>query len=214
MTRLLLCDVTSLENPELFGALYDNASSRRREIADSFRFARDRILSIGAAALLDAGLRCYGLREKDMSYGSTCCGKPFFPDAPGIHFNISHSSSKVAVAFSDSEVGCDIEEMTSPDLDVAKRFFSRDEYEDVISREDPEWRSREFFRIWTLKESYLKATGTGLSVPPESFSVSESLGGFSLKSPFSFDGYACALCCRPEAESPRVGYINLQDLTL
>ena len=208
MIKLLLADVLPLDNPAVYDLLYDSASSERRAAADSFRFRKDRNLSLGAAALIDRGLGAFGFREKDMSYGRTAYGKPFFRNAPGIHFNISHSSTKVAVAFSDSEVGCDIEEITDIDLAVAERFFNRDEYEAIMSLKDEE-RCSAFFRCWTMKESYMKATGMGMSLPPGSFSVFREIPGYSFLTPDSFAGYACALCCNPDNGVPEIERVAL-----
>lgn len=208
MTRLLLADVLPLQDPAFFAELYGNASCERRKIADSFRFMKDRMLSIGAAALLDTGLRAFGLRERDMSYGRAEYGKPFFLNAPDIHFNISHSSTKVAVALSDSEIGCDIEEVGSFDPDVAKMSLSREEYEAVMAGESPDARCAAFFRYWTLKESYMKATGRGLSLPPGSFSIL-GVEGFVFMTPHSFEGYECALCYKPGSGTPEVTEIKL-----
>ena len=184
MIRLLLTDVLPLEDPAVYASLYDMASSERRRAADSFRFMKDRRLSIGASALLDAGLREFGLRERDMTYGRSEHGKPFFMNATDIHFNISHSGTKVAVVFSDREVGCDIEEAFAATLpaksaeqeaakclEMAGRFFSRQEYLAVKAVDSPSERVRTFYRCWTLKESYMKATGLGMALAPDSFSV-------------------------------------------
>lgn len=237
MIRLLLADVLPLEDPAAYSHLYDMASSGRRRAADSFRFMKDRRLSVGASALLDAGLREFGLRERDMSYGRSEYGKPFFLNAPDIHFNISHSATKVAVAFSDREVGCDIEEVADIELKVAERFLSKDEYLAIKARNKTEDRNEAFFRYWTLKESYMKATGLGLALAPDSFSVrsvADKVGdvssiiqagepstnhdavsgdlpdsGFSLLVPDSFSGYTCALCFRHECGVPEVEHVSL-----
>lgn len=294
MTRLLLADVLPLENPAAYAFLYGMASSERKRAADSFRFMKDRMLSVGAAALLDAGLREFGLRERDMTYDRSEHGKPFFLNAPDIHFNISHSASKVAVAFSDREVGCDIEKafaaglsahsveqeaaaFSSGDvkeafaaglsaqsaekeaakcLEMARRFFSREEYLAVKAAESPSECIRTFYRCWTLKESYMKATGLGLSLAPDSFSVAalctggscsllrhtgcldclspttvdvgdvgdscflrqtgcldclshKVADGFVFYTVDSFEGYECALCCRPEAGVPELEFVRL-----
>lgn len=215
MTKLLLSDVQPLDDPAVFGRLYANASPERRRAADSFRFRKDKSLSIGAAALLDRGLIAIGLREKDMRYGRNRYGKPFFPDMPRIHFSISHSSTKVAVAFSDAPVGCDIEQVADIDLAVAERFFSRVEYEALMGMM-PRERTKAFFRYWTLKESYMKAAGLGLRLPTESFSVYPGqdsrasadgnlpLKEFELLSVESFEGYECALCRHPEENVPKI----------
>lgn len=207
MTFLLLADVSPLEDSALYDALYEGASLERRSVADSFRFRKDRNLSIGAAALLDIGLSIFGLREKDMTYGRNAYGKPYFLNAPEIRFNISHSGSMVAVAFSGREVGCDIEDVVDADIALAGRFFSRDEYEELLAEKDSDRRNRAFFRLWTMKESYMKAKGMGLSLPPESFSVNK-IKDFSFLSPDIVEGYGCALCYSPDEGIPEVKFIS------
>lgn len=220
MTKLLLADVTSLDNDALYEHYYLAASSHRRSLADSFRFRKDRNLSIGAAALLDSGLRSLGIRECDMVYGSMENGKPFFKNLTDIHFNISHSCSKVAVAFSDGDIGCDIEHIADIEMDVAESFFSKSEYQSIISRNGHDERIKSFFRYWTLKESYMKATGMGMFLKSDSFTISSgSDGSFSVSggpdsdfvfiTPVSFVGYDCALCYRPKGGHPEVEFVNL-----
>ena len=80
-------------------------------------------------------------------------------------FNIAHSGGLVACAFSwTHEVGVDIEDRqrASLDIDLVARCCSPSEAADVFARGDG-WRDR-FLQYWTLKESYLKARGFGISV--------------------------------------------------
>ena len=193
MTRLYLADTGPLCDQEVYGRLYENASPERRAKADSFKFLKDRRLSIAAAALLDSGLSVFGLREKDMEYGFNEYGKPFFLNAPEVHFSLSHSGTKVAVAFSDSEVGCDIEQIEDIEMDVAKNFFHPEEYAFVLCQASEQERLDAFYRIWTLKESYMKATGKGMSLSPVAFSVFQDLD-LDFLAPDSFEGYKCAVC--------------------
>lgn len=216
MTRLLLADATPLNDIAVYSELYGNASLERRARADSYRFQKDRNLSIAAAALLDIGLASFGLREKDMAYGRTAEGQPLFINAPHIHFSISHSENKVAVAFSDGDVGCDIELMSDIGMDVAERFFCRQEYEEIIALQGAEERIRAFYRCWTLKESYMKAKGKGMGLPPDSFRISGGTvfgnvpdSGFVFLSPDSFAGYECALCCRPDSGTPKIEIVSV-----
>lgn len=100
-------------------------------------------------------------------------GKPFIEGNP-IFFNLSHSNGCVVVAISKAvELGVDVEYLEGDhDFDaLIARFFSMDErraYE-AFSQND---RREAFFRAWTRKEAYLKATGLGLSFPLNQFSVS------------------------------------------
>ncbi|MDR0883575.1 MAG: 4'-phosphopantetheinyl transferase superfamily protein [Oscillospiraceae bacterium] len=92
-------------------------------------------------------------------------GKPYFVDAPGFHFNLSHSGAALALAVSDTPIGVDVERLRAPDFRIARRNFAPDEA--AFVGED----AQRFFQIWTQKEAYLKYTGDGLSRPLASFSV-------------------------------------------
>ena len=57
------------------------------------------------------------------------------------------------------------------DLNVAKRFFSETEYDFLSGKNTEEEKTVSFYRIWTLKESYVKALGEGLSIPLNAFDI-------------------------------------------
>lgn len=102
-------------------------------------------------------------------YRKTVKGKPYIPDS-FVHFNVSHSGEWVVLAVADVEVGIDIEVLREVNYRVATRFFSTEEndlLEQVIGNEKLEL----FFDFWTLKESYLKLLGTGLTKSLSSFSI-------------------------------------------
>ena len=48
------------------------------------------------------------------------------------------------------------------------RFFSDDEYKYILAGQED--RISRFYDLWTLKESYIKYVGKGLSIPLDSFS--------------------------------------------
>ncbi|AMR06080.1 4'-phosphopantetheinyl transferase family protein [Bacillus thuringiensis] len=85
-------------------------------------------------------------------------------------FNISHSKDWVVCIFDNQEVGVDIEQMDKVNLDLVKSYFSQTEYEDLIILPEP-MRTKYFFNLWTLKESYIKCIGTGLNCPLNSFTI-------------------------------------------
>lgn len=142
--------------------------------------------------LFREGLRSIGLNEDASRFTSdqievSSFGKPFFRDIPRAHINLSHSGKYIACAFSDVEIGLDLQECTGPHTDVlrlAKRFFTNEEHEALLSVSgDDEPRQKEvFFRLWAIKEAYLKYIGCGLrgelnSFLPDPLPLQKNLSG-------------------------------------
>ncbi len=107
-------------------------------------------------------------------FGSRSQGKPFVsePAAPQVcHFNLTHTHDLAAIAVSTlGPVGLDVEWLArrGPEIGLAQRFFAESEYQDIIRQPEHE-RHRRLLMYWTLKESYIKAEGWGLSVGLDSF---------------------------------------------
>lgn len=81
----------------------------------------------------------------------------------GIHFSLSHSRNRVAVALAASPCGVDIEHAHAIDtLRIAERYFAAPETAWLRTRDTTEMQ-RDFFRLWTLKEAAVKALGQGLA---------------------------------------------------
>ena len=144
----------------------------RREKIGKFKYEQDKLLCLGAGLLLEYGLKRYGLTEREAAFSYGEHGKPYLADHPGIRFNLSHSGNMVMAAFSGSEVGCDIERQTPARLDVAERFFAKKEFTALKNAASDKERDMMFGRLWVLKESFLKATGEGVSLPMDSFCFS------------------------------------------
>ncbi len=179
-------DVNNLNDDLLFKKYYDNTSNTRKNKIDRLEYREDKNLSLGASILIDFGLKKFGLNEYNMQYGELKCGKPYFFNKPSIFFNVSHSYDKVMVTFSDTEIGCDIERIKTIDLNIAKRFFCEKEYNYIISKNNQYEIENSFFKIWTVKESFAKLKGEGLSLKFNSFNL-QFLDGI-IKSTQNFDG--------------------------
>ncbi|MDR0544439.1 MAG: 4'-phosphopantetheinyl transferase superfamily protein [Odoribacteraceae bacterium] len=106
-------------------------------------------------------------------------GKPYVAGAESAHFNISHSGEFVAAAFSNKEVGIDIERRGRVRLDVAARFFHPEEVAALLAIPE-ERRARQLTDYWAIKESFLKYLGTGLSRPLSTFRVHMEKAGVFL----------------------------------
>lgn len=110
-----------------------------------------------------------GMEREKIQFAHTPLGKPYIKDAP-VHFNISHAGDWMLCAISSEEVGIDIEKIGKTDYQIARRMFHPDEYQEMKPYSILE-RRKVFYEYWTMKESYVKYTGTGLSVPLNSFCV-------------------------------------------
>lgn len=102
----------------------------------------------------------------------TAEGKPYLGDSNILHFNASHSSNMFVVTFSDSPVGIDVEFVRPlPDLDsVALDICSETEY-NYFNHLPGQDQLRYFFKLWSVKESFLKLTGSGLLKDPRGITI-------------------------------------------
>ena len=179
MTHIYYLDVSmpgySDEEKESFlEKLKPRLHPERRKKLEQIRFLNDRLCSAGAGILFAAGLAEAGVHADDIRIGYRGNRKPYLPDVPDVHFNLSHSGERVMAVFSDHEVGCDIERVVKARMRVARRFFHKDEQamlDQLIASGRENEASELFYRYWTLKESVLKVTGEGIRLPMNAFCI-------------------------------------------
>lgn len=100
-------------------------------------------------------------------------GKPQLLDHRHLWFNLSHSADLALVAVSETgEVGVDVEQVRPvPEMrGVAESHFAVEEQAALWGTSDSE-RLATFYRIWTRKEAYVKATGVGIGPALARFAV-------------------------------------------
>ena len=204
--RLFAAEVTALEDERNFARALASVDERRREKVLRLRRAEDRRLSICAGLLLREGLRLCGAPE-GLRIAEGEHGKPYFPDAPQWHFSLSHSGRYALCAIGDAEVGCDIEKTGAANIELARRFFHPDEVRELESDPSPE----AFCRMWTRKESFVKATGEGLARRMDSFStIPDEVEGLRISSFADIDGYWCSVCAEASTEKIRIEQVEIK----
>lgn len=164
MLRVFYADIRDL--PDEAGKLA--LSAYRKEKLLRQKNAHNRRQGIGAELLLIEAIRSLG-REISMplSIQAGGGGKPSLNDGM-VFFNLSHSGNYALCAISDQELGADVQVNSTYRADLASRFFSLEEQQYLQRASDPD---DAFARLWTLKESYIKAKGEGLRIPLQSFTV-------------------------------------------
>jgi len=146
--------------------------------ADRFVFSRDRnrwIVAHGALRRL-LGRYC-GQDPRAIAFDVGPRGKPMIarrsaPDAT-IAFNLAHSHDRALLAVArDREVGVDVECVRNDfdPLPIAREFFFGAELAAIHATAADHQRDA-FFRYWVAKEAVLKAHGSGLALPLDSFCV-------------------------------------------
>jgi len=156
-------------DPRRDGAL----STTERTRADRFLTPRDRLRFRRGRGLLRAILGRYLDEDParlEFEYGPR--GKPELAGAR-LRFNLSHSRDLLLVAVTaKSRVGVDVDQVRPvADLDrIARRFFSAAENA-ALASVPPAHRLEAFFRCWTGKEAFIKATGGGFSVSLSGFDI-------------------------------------------
>lgn len=132
-----------------------------------------------AHRLLRECLKSYGINYNESTpIVKGRYGKPMLEEHPEIHFNLSHGDGIAACIINDRECGIDCERIREFSPNILKRVFSGQEQEFFGSVPDDE-KNAAFFRIWTLKEAYIKAIGMGLSFPMNKAEFILSDNGFS-----------------------------------
>jgi 4'-phosphopantetheinyl transferase len=146
-----------------------------RERHGKFVFEKDRRRYLVTRSLVRYVLSRYvPIRPADWRFKVTAFGRPFIinphPAVSGLTFNISHSDQVALLGVTrEGRLGIDIEDLRrNVPLDIAGSFFSSGEVRQLRSLPIASQPPR-FLDFWTLKESYIKARGEGLSLPLDKF---------------------------------------------
>ena len=166
MNEVLWMYADAVSDPETFRRAFDSMPFERRQKIRSFRFERDRQLSLCAGLLLCEGLKRAGVPNAGIAYGPY--GKPYLRDRDDVFFNLSHGGRIAAIAVSDKPVGIDVEPIRPFGEDVLRRVFLPEELAAAPGCD----RERFYTVLWTVKESIMKLFGTGLSLDPADIRVS------------------------------------------
>jgi 4'-phosphopantetheinyl transferase len=180
---------TDGETPEMIERCRALLTDDEREAENRFRMDDVRRRWRWTRAMVRCVLSHYGnVPPHAWRFRRTALGKPELIGPAGalphgnvgpLRFNLAHSGRMIVCAVTDAgQIGVDVEQIRARRRmrELARRFFAPDELA-WLDGQPAARRPEAFFRLWTLKEAYLKARGTGLSMSLSGFAVSPGAEG-------------------------------------
>jgi 4'-phosphopantetheinyl transferase len=168
----------------------------------AYRFRIDAVRHLTGVGLAAMALAEYGGVNGSTRLHKDPGGKPFFlTDGERVEFSISHSGDYVVCMMSAGPLGVDVEWIRPMDGELAG-FFLPEEQRYLEGLPVAE-RNRGFFTLWTMKESYCKALGSGIvdglevAMLDAEGRLRSSLNGWRIETVNAFAGYSLAFCARP-----------------
>lgn len=152
--------------------LYSTIDLERKYIIDRMINKKDKLrMLMGEILIRTIITKELGIKNKFINFDRTRYGKPYLNEYSKFNFSISHSGDFVLCAIDEKSIGIDIEEIKYIRYEeIYKRYFTISEVK-YITKTDHFLKQNKFYEIWTLKESYIKCCGRGLSIDLKSFSI-------------------------------------------
>jgi 4'-phosphopantetheinyl transferase len=220
MSELYALNIADLDESHL-SLLKSNVSDQRRNRVETLYNSEKAKQQLVSESLIRMVVR-KEMGMKEIGFGACPHGKPFIVGLPNFYYNLSHSGEWVVCATDRAPIGIDIEMVRPVNIDLARLYFSTAEYRSLIGKTEPE-KNRLFFDLWTLKESYIKAKGGGLTIPLDSFTIYSEQGRIRV---LSQDGpeevffkryelglsYRVSVCACNDDFSVGIALVDLDDL--
>lgn len=179
MIQTYLLDSSALPDPLDVPEKLHTLARERVEKIYRIKHLDTRKQSFGAGLLLDYALRrqlgtAHPYPLAFNFYGKPVCGQAVFNLSHTEHFAIVSIWEKTVLEEMEAElsIGCDIEPVRMYQPKIARRFFTENEYA-CLETVEKQMQDEQFCRYWTRKESVIKMTGLGMSMPIDLFDISQ-----------------------------------------
>ena len=217
--RVYILDVSVLKDGEKFRYWYEKMPDYRKEKIDKMKPANSKRLSLGAGILFYKGLKELGLESDAVKIRLGENEKPYIDGEEGVFFNLSHSGNIAVAAFSDKEVGIDIEKIKSFKDSLVEYVFDEKEISSVKKLvEKQKGKSIDSYcadnnsaignefnslytGLWTMKESLMKYNGKGISMNPKKIVIEDGCASYEGKklenlhfTRFEYEDYHISVC--------------------
>lgn len=155
----LIKNIDSYDNNRLFSFLKHIRPNKRKRIQNYSNIKRKKQAILGEILLAELLKKYYHIDYKNCLIKENKNGKPYITNY-NLYFNISHCNNIVICALSRNEIGVDIEKIRTINLNTISYFANKKEQEYIFSNSDQIYKRA--FKIYTLKEAYLKLLGSSI----------------------------------------------------
>lgn len=215
--------ITNKPDHYQFNQLLSKIKEEKAKKILKYHFQDDSLRSLYGELILIYGLKyIYNINYQDIDISQNSYGKPYLVSDIPIYYNLSHSGEWAVCAFHNKNIGIDVEQIQDIDFNIANRFFASSESESLLLKTGIQ-KKKHFFDLWTLKESYIKYKGKGLSIPLDSFSFdihqTISLNSTEESAPLFFkqyelnDQYKVSVCSESSIFPDSLKYLDISDLS-
>ncbi len=168
--HIWLVDPTTVTDADLLACYHELLSRDENAKWQRYRFDKDKHQHLVTRALIRTTLSRYepSIAPQDWRFELNAHGKPLIANSLSrpLHFNLSHTQNLAALAVTRcAPIGIDVEKIKAVEQvrGLAERCFADGEIAFVFSGDKAAVMER-FFKLWTLKEAYIKAHGCGMSL--------------------------------------------------
>ncbi|MCQ2796120.1 MAG: 4'-phosphopantetheinyl transferase superfamily protein [Bacilli bacterium] len=190
MLKVYYAKIDPLYNQEKYLAYYQALPKTRQKRTDNYVDAEDRMRSVAAFTLLLKLLNDNKVSYQNDDFKIDQYGKLYLVNSD-VYLNLSHSGSYVIAAISDAPVGVDVEhiEKNHKIKELIKYVLDNKEIEEFSKSKN---QIKDFYLMWTKKESYTKCIGKGLSAGMNTININK-IKDFHFKC-FDKENHQFAIC--------------------
>lgn len=137
--EIVVLEVPAIIDTKDYNMLLSLVSNEKRSKINRFRLVKDAYRALlGDALIRTAIMSRLGVPNESITFNYNEYGKPTLARCEGLHFNLSHSGDWIVAFISTYEVGIDVEEVRSIDMNIASSYFAKEEYRDLLAKSEGE----------------------------------------------------------------------------
>ena len=212
MVYIYAADARNLKDPKKYPERMKSLSAKDQNEILSSRYSQKRIQYLGLALLLK---EIFPRHKLPVTASLTDIHES--PAFENLHISFSFAKNIIICAISEKEVGCDIRKIEEAPHNLPTNYFSKLE-RNYLKSFQSQYFNEEYWRLYTMKESYIQMTGETFSRPAKDFEIliSEEIEVYRndhsetcLFEEYYIPGYLLSVCSKDSLFVPEITFITL-----